>query len=102
VAATLQARGARVRVYDPRAGANAHRAHPALEIADGVEDACRGADLVMVLTEWEEFAGIDPVALLEVVAHPRVLDARLVLEPDKWRAAGWQLHALGRSSDGGG
>jgi UDPglucose 6-dehydrogenase len=56
----------------------------------------------MVLTEWEEFAGIDPVALLEVVAHPRVLDARLVLEPDKWRAAGWQLHALGRSSDGGG
>jgi len=97
VAATLQARGAHVRVYDPRAGGNAHRAQPALEIADGVEDACRDADLVLVLTEWEEFAGIDPVALLDVVAHPRVLDARLVLEPDKWCAAGWQLHALGRS-----
>jgi UDPglucose 6-dehydrogenase len=99
VAATLQARGARVRVFDPRAGGNAHRAQPALEIADDVEDACRGADLVLVLTEWEEFAGIDPVALLEVVAHPRVLDARLVLDPDKWTAAGWQLHALGRSLD---
>jgi UDPglucose 6-dehydrogenase len=97
VAATLQARGARVRVYDPRAGANAHRAQPALEIAGDVEDACRDADLVLVLTEWEEFAGIDPVALLDVVAHPRVLDARLVLDPDKWTAAGWQLHALGRS-----
>ena len=97
VAATLQARGARVRVYDPRAGVNAHRVQPALEVADGVEDACRDADLVLVLTEWPEFAGIDPVALLDVVAHPRVLDARLVLEPDKWCAAGWELHALGRS-----
>jgi UDPglucose 6-dehydrogenase len=97
VAATLQARGARVRVYDPRAGRNAHRAQPELEVADGVEDACRDADLVLVLTEWPEFAGIDPVALLDVVAHPRVLDARLVLEPDKWCAAGWELHALGRS-----
>jgi UDPglucose 6-dehydrogenase len=52
-----------------------------------------------VLTEWPEFAGIEPVALADVVARPRVLDGRMVLDPDKWRAAGWQFHALGRRSD---
>jgi len=37
------------------------------------------------------------VALGEVVARRRVLDARLLLDPEKWRAAGWQVRALGRA-----
>jgi UDPglucose 6-dehydrogenase len=53
---------------------------------------------VLVLTEWDEFRGIDPVALLDVVGQPRVIDGRLVLDPDKWRAAGWDFHALGRGA----
>jgi UDPglucose 6-dehydrogenase len=32
------------------------------------------------------------------VRTPRVIDGRLVLDPDKWRAAGWELHALGRAT----
>jgi UDPglucose 6-dehydrogenase len=96
VAATLEARGGEVHVYDPQAGANAIRARPGLRAAASVEDACRDADIVLVLTDWEEFRGIDPVALIEVVGHPRVIDGRLVLDPDKWRAAGWDFHALGR------
>jgi UDPglucose 6-dehydrogenase len=99
VAATLQARGAVVRVYDPCALANVRRVEPALETAPSVEEACRDAALLLVLTEWPEFAGIEPVALADVVARPRVLDGRMVLDPDKWRAAGWQFHALGRRSD---
>jgi len=98
VATTLHARGADVRVYDPRAGANVARAVPSLEVAASVEDALRGADVVLVLTEWEEFRGLDPVALLDLVRSPRVIDGRLVLDPDKWRAAGWDLRALGRSA----
>ena len=98
VAATLQARGADVHVYDPQAGTNAQRAQPALVIADSVEEACRDAEVVLVLTEWDEFRGMDPVALADVVRHPRVIDGRLVLDADKWRAAGWQLHALGRGA----
>jgi UDPglucose 6-dehydrogenase len=98
VAATLHARGGQVRVYDPAANANAHRAQPRLPIAGSVEDACRQADIVLVLTDWAEFRSIDPVALLDVVRHPRVIDGRLVLDPDKWRAAGWDFHALGRGT----
>jgi len=96
VAATLEARGAEVHVYDPKASRNAVRVCPALVAEPTVEAACRGAEVVLVLTDWDEFRGLDPVALAAVVAVPRVLDGRLVLDPDKWRAAGWELHALGR------
>ena len=98
VAATLRARGADVRVHDPRAGDSARRAEPGLTVVDTVEAACADAELVLVLTEWDEFRGLDPVALADVVARPCVLDGRLVLDPDKWRAAGWDVHALGRAS----
>jgi UDPglucose 6-dehydrogenase len=97
VAATLQSRGADVRVYDPRANARAVAACPDLQAAPSVEEACHGSDIVLVLTEWEEFTGIDPVALADLVRRRRVLDGRLVLDPDKWRAAGWEFRALGRA-----
>ena len=98
VAATLRARGAEVHLYDPRAGANAARVVPGLRVADSVEEALGDAELVLVLTEWDEFRGLDPVALLDVVRTPSVLDGRLVLDPDKWRAAGWRFRALGRAA----
>jgi UDPglucose 6-dehydrogenase len=97
VAATLQARGADVHVYDPQAAARVRSAQPLLRTADSVEQACRDADIVLVLTDWDEFRGIDPVALAGLVRRPRVVDGRLVLDPDKWRAAGWDLVALGRA-----
>jgi UDPglucose 6-dehydrogenase len=96
VAATLQARGARVRVYDPAAMDNARRVCPELEYCADALTACGGADAVLVLTDWAEFAALDPFELSDVVAARRVLDGRLVLDPDKWRAADWEFHALGR------
>lgn len=52
----------------------------------------------MVLTEWEEFSGIDPVSLAEVVRRPVVLDGRLALDAEKWSAVGWCDFALGRGN----
>lgn len=98
IAVTLAGRGADVRVYDPAAMDNAQRIHPELAYVADIEHACEDADLVLVLTDWEEFCGIDPVALLDTVRRPTVLDGRLALDPDKWRGAGWDFHALGRGS----
>jgi UDPglucose 6-dehydrogenase len=98
VAATLHLRGAQVRIYDPQGNDNARLVQPGLDYRRSVEDACRGAELVMVLTEWEEFAELDPVALADVVAVPRVLDGRLVLDAEKWHAAGWEFSGLGRGA----
>ncbi len=98
IAHTLHLQGARVHVFDPAALGNARRARPELSYALSVEDACRGADVTLVLAEWDEFAGIDPVSLADLVRAPRVLDGRLALDADKWRAAGWLVHALGRGT----
>jgi UDPglucose 6-dehydrogenase len=96
VARRLHDGGLVVRYFDPRAGGSTQRACPELVRAHDVESACRGAHLTLVLTDWEEFTAIDPVALAEVVAETLVVDARLLLDPLKWTAAGWRFYGLGR------
>jgi UDPglucose 6-dehydrogenase len=98
VASTLRVRGARVRVYDPAAMDNARRADADLEYCPDPLTACTDADVVLVLTDWDEFRTLDPYSVADVVAQRRILDGRLVLDPAKWRAAGWDFHALGRRS----
>jgi UDPglucose 6-dehydrogenase len=95
VADAVQREGAAVTVHDPRASFNARRAYPALEYAAEPPKACAEADLVLHLTEWPEYAQLDPAELRAVVRTPRILDARLVLPLDRWRAAGWTAWSLG-------
>ncbi|MGW3605759.1 UDP-glucose dehydrogenase family protein [Micromonospora sp. NPDC005161] len=96
VASALHRAGARVRVFDPVAMANARRAYPALEYGDSAFDVATGADVVVLLTEWSQFREIDPAALRTVVARPRIADGRHALDPARWQAAGWEYRALGR------
>ena len=97
IAATLQLQGAQVRVHDPEALDNARALFPILDYALDVEKACERADLVLHLTEWQEYRELDPVQLAEIVRAPRILDGRNALDVQQWRRAGWILRALGRS-----
>jgi UDPglucose 6-dehydrogenase len=97
VAGELQLAGALVTVYDPKAMANARVRFPTLAYADSAVAACAGADLVLHLTEWQEFRALDPAALAEVVTRPCVLDARNALDAAAWRAAGWTYRGFGRN-----
>jgi UDPglucose 6-dehydrogenase len=83
-------------VYDPQAVANARRLHPELRYAAALSDAVRGADVVLLLTEWNEFKAMDPAAVAARVARQNIVDGRNVLDPVAWRAAGWTYRALGR------
>jgi UDPglucose 6-dehydrogenase len=96
VAAGIQRQGATVTVYDPAALENARRAHPELSYAESALAAARGADLVLLLTEWSEFREMDPQVLGGVVGQRRIVDGRNALRPAEWRAAGWSYRALGR------
>ncbi len=96
VAAQMKLQGASVVVTDPQAVANAQKAWPDLEYAQTPHAAARDADLVMVLTEWDEYRTLDPVEFGGIVAGKRILDGRNALDRDAWRAAGWQYRALGR------
>src|SRR5690554_4493752 len=96
VALRLQNLGANVVVTDPEALGNVANAHPNLSRAEDAHGAARDADVVVLVTEWREYVVLDPEDFGEVVAAKRVIDGRNVLDPTKWRAAGWEYRGLGR------
>ena len=97
IAAQLQAAGATVVVHDPKAIENARKRFPKLGFAASVEECVKDSDLILHLTEWREYREVDPKALSSLVKKKIVIDGRNALDRDKWRAAGWQFHALGRT-----
>ncbi|MDQ0776752.1 UDPglucose 6-dehydrogenase [Streptomyces aurantiacus] len=101
VAARLRLDGADVTVYDPEAMDNARKAYPLLGYALSAEEALRGADLVLHLTEWPQFRELAPERARALVSRPRIVDGRGVLDGAKWAAAGWEFRALGRPAPGG-
>jgi len=88
--------GAQVTVYDPEGSVNAEREAPEVGYAKTLTDAVTGADLVCVLTEWEEFRHADPVALGQLVAGRRVIDGRNCLDQAQWMRAGWEYRGMGK------
>ncbi|MEU6553064.1 UDP-glucose/GDP-mannose dehydrogenase family protein [Streptomyces sp. NPDC046915] len=96
VATTLHRLGAHVTVVDPAATDNARRSFPELAYGTDALSAAAGSDVVVLLTEWNEFRLIDPEAMGAVVGRRRIVDGRHALDPVKWRAAGWEYRALGR------
>jgi UDPglucose 6-dehydrogenase len=96
LSARLQAAGARVRVYDPVAEAEARKLIRGVEFMESAEDAVTGADAVVLVTEWPEFADLD---LAEVAASMRghlLVDGRNFLDPDAVRDAGLLYEGIGR------
>jgi len=96
VAEQVQLSGAKVTVYDPKAMDNARKKCPTLNYALTSLDACRGADAVLVLTEWDEFANLRPHELAAATRSKNIIDARNCLDPATWRTAGWVYRGFGR------
>jgi UDPglucose 6-dehydrogenase len=90
VAAQLQLQGASVKVYDPKAMETSRRVFPTLNYVDSAVRACDRADVVLVLTEWDEFVDLDPCVLGEAVRRNVVIDGRMCLDVAKWKNAGWE------------
>jgi UDPglucose 6-dehydrogenase len=95
VADYLHARGADVRIYDPQARLP-HR--DGFTQVSTVEQAVRGAEVVLHLTEWPEFRQLDPEQLGELVASKIIIDGRLKLHAATWLNAGWKLVQIGRAA----
>lgn len=97
VAATLASKGVRVVATDPQAQRSAAAKAPAVTIAKTVQEAIQTASVILVLTEWQEYRDLDPAVLATLTPARVVIDGRNCLDADKWRAAGWKYHGLGRS-----
>jgi UDPglucose 6-dehydrogenase len=98
VCGRLAAEGAVVTVHDPVATASAALVRPDLRYAESAVAAAADADLVLHLTDWEEYRLIDPDVLGAVAARRNIVDARSALDEQRWRSAGWSFWALGRRS----
>jgi UDPglucose 6-dehydrogenase len=92
----LHERGATVRVYDPQGRDNASGVLADVEWCGSALEAGEGADAAVVLTEWNEFRGLDLKALREVMKGDALVDLRNVYSPDLARDAGFNYSSLGR------
>jgi len=99
VAELLWAAGADVVIHDPKAGNNVRAVYPHLQVRDSIAMAVDGAELVVVGTEWRDYAQADSALLGSLVKNKLVIDGRNVLPHRDWQAEGWKVIALGRNLD---
>ena len=93
----LLKRGAVVRAFDPKAMPTAKLlVGDAIEYAADAYDAAKDADVVAILTEWDDFKTIDLKALKNAVKSAKIVDLRNILNPDEARQAGFDYKGIGR------
>ena len=95
----LLERGASVAAYDPVAINEAKRIFGeklALSFASNAVEALRGADALVIVTEWGEFKQFDPARLAALMSRPIVFDGRNLFDPRVAEQAGLTYHAIGR------
>lgn len=92
----LLGRGARVQAYDPEAADNVRKLFPDITYANSALAALEGADALLIVTEWKEFAAVAPAVLAKALHAKLVFDGRNVFDPATMRAAGLAYFSIGR------
>ncbi|MDQ1130457.1 UDP-glucose/GDP-mannose dehydrogenase family protein [Microbacterium sp. SORGH_AS_0888] len=97
VAVRLHGLGAWVTITDPAAIENARRVHPQLNYVEDRDEALRGADAVIMVTEWDEYRReLSPEHASTLTEGRVIVDGRNGLDAAAWRAAGWTYYGMGR------
>jgi|PersoiStandDraft_1058852.scaffolds.fasta_scaffold06837_2 UDPglucose 6-dehydrogenase len=97
----LQARGARVRAFDPAGMENARRVLSDVEWAADAYDCAKGCDALVLATEWNEFRALDLGRLAKTMRSRTLVDLRNVYDPAEMAAAGWAYAGVGRGAPKG-
>jgi UDPglucose 6-dehydrogenase len=98
----LQEAGASVRAYDPEGMGEAHQLLPRVTWCDSAYQSMEGADAVALLTEWNEFRGLDLTRVKSLLKAPVMVDLRNVYNPEEMKAAGFTYRCVGRGKSGAG
>jgi UDPglucose 6-dehydrogenase len=96
LAARLQGEGAAVRAYDPIAAEQARRLMPGVEMAASVLEAVAGADAIVLVTEWPEFATLDWSQIAAATSGRLIVDGRNFMDAAAARAVGFTYEGIGR------
>ena len=92
----LLAAGAAVQAHDPTVAVHRNPVPATVELATDPVAACVGADALVVLPEWPEYAAVDPAAAVAGLVGQAVVDTRNLLDPGPWRALGCGFEGVGR------
>ncbi len=92
----LKAEGARIQAYDPKGMENARHELKGVKFCPDPYAAAKGADCVLLLTEWDEFLKVD-LARVHAAMHTAVVfDGRNFLDEQAWTAEGFEYYGIGR------
>src|SRR5256886_17487278 len=89
-------RGATVSAYDPVARQEAQKIIPAIEFAEDEYVAAAGADVLVFMTEWNQFRALDMERIRSLMRVPRIADLRNIYEPAEMRNLGFEYVGVGR------
>ncbi len=92
----LQERGVTVRAYDPEAMTAAADVLPGAEMCRDAYEACRDADALVLVTEWNQFRMLDLGRVKQLLRSPVIVDLRNVYDPEPMRAQGFVYVGVGR------
>ncbi|MEN2979794.1 UDP-glucose/GDP-mannose dehydrogenase family protein [Tistrella bauzanensis] len=99
VPALLRA-GARVRAYDPEGMTEARRLLTGVTWAADAYDALEGADVAVLITEWNQFRALDLDRVKAVMKAPVMVDLRNVYAPSEMVGRGFTYTSIGRPTPG--
>lgn len=95
IVADLIARGAKVQAYDPAAMGPARALLPTVSFRETPYAAAEGADAVLLVTEWNEFKGVDLARVRESMREAILLDGRNLYDPQEVAALGFAYRGIG-------
>jgi len=93
----LLAVGAQIRAFDPHAMEATSREFPEVVMCKDAYNAAEGADVLAIVTEWNEFRALELAKLRDLLAAPRFVDFRNIYDPETVRAQGFEYWGMGRS-----
>ncbi|MBM7050069.1 MULTISPECIES: UDP-glucose/GDP-mannose dehydrogenase family protein [Rhizobium] len=97
---TLQDAGATVTGYDPEGMGNARLVIDNIAYADDAYSAARGADALVIVTEWNQFRALDFARLKSVMKSPVLVDLRNIYRHDEVTKHGFAYTSIGRPMNG--
>ncbi len=92
----LQAAGARIKAYDPESMHEAGKTLTEVDFCDGPYHAVDGADVMVLITEWDQFRALDFDRVKKMMKTPTVVDLRNVYHPADMAKRGFSYHSIGR------
>jgi UDPglucose 6-dehydrogenase len=93
----LQAMGAKIKAYDPHAMEKAKPLLSGVQLEKDAYAVCKGADCLLILTEWNEFKEMDLAKVKKLMRHPLVVDGRNIYDPAEMKKKGFQYLSIGRA-----